>query len=273
MFRGFFDDSERGDIFLIAGWVTDYDTWDRFTKDWREALDADPVIKYFKHHEAKSDPPAGQFQGWSLEQVDSKISRLVDVICRHEMYGVTAGLNTATFNAAFERAVVSKKTLKSIFKTTHYYHSCVFATHALVLQIQRDRGHIDRKVDVIFDEMSGMMAECITFYDTHKSQFPLDMQAIAGTMTEADDKEVEALQAADLLAGQTTLPLRTGNPQPEEHYKRMVSCHEVFHTPAYLPSFGQIPGFINLFNVAWATMKIERERIAALDPRTKKEPS
>lgn len=42
------------------------------------------------------------------------------------------------------------------------------------------------------------------------AQFPLDKKAIAGTMTDADAKEVEALQAADLLARQLTTGLRLG---------------------------------------------------------------
>ncbi len=91
MIRAFFDESEQGDVFLVAGWVTDYDTWERFTKDWRATLDAVPSIQYFKHHEAKSDPPTGQFEGWNVEKAEAKIQALVDVICRYEMYGVTSG--------------------------------------------------------------------------------------------------------------------------------------------------------------------------------------
>jgi hypothetical protein len=120
MIRGFFDDSAQGDVFLIAGWVTDYETWERFTADWRAALDSDPAIQYFKHHEAKGDPPTGQFEGWSVEQVDAKISKLVDVICRHEMYGVCSGLNVRTHNAAFATSIASAKQIRSVLKLIHY---------------------------------------------------------------------------------------------------------------------------------------------------------
>jgi hypothetical protein len=268
MIRGFFDESEQGDIFLIAGWVTDYETWERFSEEWRAVLEAEPRIEYFKHHEAKSVPPSGQFQGFTPEQVDAKISALVEVICRHEMYGVTSGLNTNTFNTAFSGHVVSRKTLRSALKLTHHYHSCVFSTHATILQIQIDRGYTDKRVDLVFDEMSGLMGECIVAYDEFKKQFPPDKKAIAGSMTEADDKEVEALQAADLLAGQLTTNLRLG--VPEDHYRKLWSAHEIFLSKAYSPSFDKIPELIRAFNVAWGRMKTEKAK--RLDPPRPKEP-
>lgn len=270
MIRGFFDESEQGDVFLIAGWVADYDIWTTFTEEWRAVLDGEPSIQYFKHHEAKSDPPSGQFLGWSPQQIDEKISRLVDVVCRHEMYGVTSGLNTATFNAAFYDSVVPRRTLRSVLKLTHHYHSCVFSTQAMVLQIQIDeRRQTEKKVDVIFDEMSGLMAECIAFYDEFKQQLSPDKKAIAGTMTEASDKEVEALQAADLLAGQLTTNLRLGT--PEEHAKRLFATHQIFQAKAYMPNFDQIPDLVRTFNVAWSSMKLERAK--KLDPPPAKESS
>jgi hypothetical protein len=252
MIRGFFDESEQGNVFLIAGWVADFKTWECFTEDWRTALDADPRIEYFKHHEAKSDPPSGQFAGWTPEQVDTKISKLVNVICRHEMYGVTSGLNVATHNAAFSGSVASRKQLRSVLKVIHHYHSCVFSTNATVLQIQIDRGNPNR-VDFVFDEMTGLLGECIVLYNELKERFPEDKKAIAGSMTEANDKEVEALQAADLLAGQLTTSLRLGH--PEEHYRRMWETHDIFTSPAYFPSFDKIPDLIGLFNVAWSTLR------------------
>ena len=115
--------------------------------------------------------------------------------------------------------------------------------------------------------MDGLMAECIVLYDDFKQQFPPDKKAIAGTMTEADDKEVEALQAADLLAGQLTTGVRLG--YHEEHYRRLRDAHDIFVSPAYMPQFDRIPDLMKAFNVAWAAMKLERAN--KLGPSKKEE--
>ena len=67
MIRGYFDESAHGNVFLIAGWVADFETWERFTADWRSVLDSEPSIRYFNHHEAKGEPPSGEFAGWPRE--------------------------------------------------------------------------------------------------------------------------------------------------------------------------------------------------------------
>jgi hypothetical protein len=254
MIRGYFDESAQGNVFLIAGWVAGFETWARFTEDWRTALDSEPAIRYFKHHEAKSDPPSGEFAGWSIEAIEAKLTKLVDVICRHQMYGVCSGLNVATHNAAFTSSIASFKQLRSVLKLVHHYHACVFSTHATVIQIQVDRGE-HKRVDLVFDEMSGMMAECITFYREAKENFPPQKKAIAGSMTEANDKEVEALQAADLLAGQIAATLRL---PPENHYRRMADTHKIWFSRAYTPKFDEIPELVSRFDTAWFMLQLRK---------------
>jgi hypothetical protein len=256
MIRGFFDDSSDGSIFLVAGWVTDYQTWERFSKNWRDALDENPKINYFRHHEAKSDPPSGQFEGWSPGQIEAKMRRLANVICKHEMYGVVSGLNIDAHMAAFDGSAASWKQLRSVIKPIHCFHSCAFSASALILQIQIDRGLIQQKVDLVFDETNGLLGECIEVYNRVKEFFPLDKKAIAGTLTEADDKDVEALQAADLLAGQLITGRRLGF--TEEYYRSLWKAHTIYESRAYLPGLDQIPELIKLFNVAWSTRQLSR---------------
>jgi hypothetical protein len=252
----YFDESESGPVFLIAGWVSDYETWSQFTTDWNSVLSADPPVQYFKHHEAKTNPPSGQFEGWSAEQVDAKISRLVDVICRHEMYGAATGLRPEIHDAMFSSSIIPKKQLRSIVKMSHYYQACVFSVHAVVLQVQIDCGQIDKRVDCVFDEMTGLLSECIDKYREYKEKLPPEKKAIAGDISAADDKKVAALQAADLLAGQLTTNLRLG--RPEEPLRRMISARRICNSTAYLPGLEQIPDLISALNVVWAAKNIAR---------------
>lgn len=169
----YFDESESSPVFLIAGWVSDRHTWIQFSEEWSEILATQPSIGYFKHHEAKTDPPSGQFEGWSVKEVDAKISRLVDVVCRHEMFGAVTGLFPEIHNAMFSASIVPKKRLRSLIKLSHFYQACVFSIHAVVLQVQIDNRHLDQCVDCVFDEMTGLLSECIDKYDgMYKAPLP-----------------------------------------------------------------------------------------------------
>src|SRR5271165_5783719 len=91
MIRSFVDDSSDGNVYLLGGWVADYSEWERFSDDWAQALREEPGIDYFRHHEAKAAIPEGQFKDWPESDVNTKMTKLVDVICAHEMYGIVSG--------------------------------------------------------------------------------------------------------------------------------------------------------------------------------------
>ena len=91
-------------------------------------------------------------------------------------------------------------------KMNHYYHSCVFSATAMILQTQLERGETTETVDFVFDEMTGLLEECIAFYKEAKPFFPPERRAIAGGLAGANDTLVEPLQAADVLAARNWRP-------------------------------------------------------------------
>jgi hypothetical protein len=254
MIRAFVDDSSDGNVSLLAGWVADYAEWERFSQRWIEVLKERPKIDYFRHHEAKTDPPTGQFENWTKEQIESKMTKLVEVICEHEMYGAVVGLKLDTHWKAFGSSVLSRKQLQSVLKLVYPYHFCFFAFTASVLQIERERGNHDRRVDFIFDEQGQLLKTCVEVYREFKAIFPEELKDLAGVVSEADDKHVAALQAADLLVGQMVTQFRL--PQPEAFFQKMVTCHKVFSSTAYVPKFETIPDIISELNVTWSTKRI-----------------
>lgn len=258
MIRAFCDESEQSDVFLVAGWVTDFDTWTRFTEDWQSVLDERPAIKYFKHHEAKGEPPTGEFSGWEKADIEAKISSLVDVICRHEMYGVNCGTRVSTINAALATRHVPRKTLRSVAKGTHHYQLCVFCAIALVLGIQLDLGIYDKMVDFVFDEFSGLLPECMVLHKKNRYRYSEEMQRICGLLTQGNDKQIGALQAADLLAGQITTSVRY-NGKSELHLERMVTAHKVYRAKAYPDNFRNIPAMIQQLDKLWGLMQYSRK--------------
>ena len=216
----------------------------------------EPRIDYFRHHEAKAAIPEGQFEDWPESDINRKMTKLVDVICAHEMYGIVSGLKLQTHFKAFEGSVLSPKQLHSVLRVTHPYEHCFFAVTSDVLQIEQERGTGDKQVDFIFDEQTGLLPKCIKLYREMKSDFPEEKRAIAGTVSEANDKRVPALQAADFLVGQMTTQFRL--PEPEIFFQRMVSCHTVHSSRAYPPNFEAIPDIVSALNVAWSTKRLTK---------------
>jgi len=67
-------------------------------------------------------------------------------------------------------------------------------------------------------------------YREFKAAFPKELKALAGNVSEADDKRVAALQAADLLVGQMVTQFHL--PRPEVFFQEMVTCDKVLSSRA-----------------------------------------
>lgn len=264
MFQAFFDESEFDAVYLVAGWISTADEWARFDAAWNAVLSADPPIRYFRHHDAKM--LKGEFEGWSNEDAQAKLNAFVKVICDHEMYGVTTGLNTKTWKQAFQSDKLSPKRLKGLLKFTHHYQSCFHSAVAMVLQRQLELGLTSEIVDFVFDQQDGLLKDSIKHYSDFKSLFPDAVQKIAGEISVGDDKNAPALQAADVLAGQLTTMLKSG---AGPTYQTLVKCHQVIHAKAYPPKFQTFRTIVKAIGWAWSEKRKLDAQIAAHDKCTR----
>ena len=126
----------------------------------------------------------------------------------------------------------------------------------MVFQAQLERGERTERVDFVFDEMSGLLEECIQFYEAARSIFPPASRAIAGSIVAGNDNVVVALQAADLLAGQATLNLRLG--RPDTYWAKMATAHPIYQTTAYLPQFETVSELVNQVDTYWTALQSVR---------------
>ena len=119
--------------------------------------------------------------------------------------------------------------------------------------MRRARRHrrIAQRVDFVFDEQGELLKTCIEVYREFKVKFPPELKALAGNVSEADDKQVPSLQAADFLVGQMATQFRV--PKPEPFFQKMVTCHRVLSSTAYAPNFETIPTIIRRLNATWST--------------------
>jgi hypothetical protein len=240
MFTAYFDETEADTVFLMAGWVATVDDWAAFTGAWTAVLVQQPTIRYFSHHEAQARK--GEFAGWEEDVVDAKRSALVDVICAHPMYGLTTGVRTTTWNAAFASRNLPAKRLKSILKFTHPYQACFHSAIAAVLHLQTEKAHLGTVVDFVFDEQTGLLKESIKAYRTFREGFAPDLRELAGSVSVGNDKLLRPLQAADLLCGQ--LGAMLSSKKPGMAYKRLAASHEIARVRAYPANFSSVPALV-----------------------------
>jgi len=79
-----------------------------------------------------------------------------------------------------------------------------------------------------------------------------EVKAIAGSITQASDRELLPLQAADLLAGQAILEFIEHKPTPLLQALSSQRPIEIF--PSFLPYFEELPKIMNATN-SWSDAK------------------
>jgi hypothetical protein len=250
LIRAFCDESSNG-VFLMAAWVAAAETWESFADAWLEVLRQSPSIQYFKHYEAKNH--CGQFEAWKDSDVDAKLLALSNVILKHKpIYGVTTGLITRKLKEDTSRSIVPRKKLRNLKAITEPYEFCFTNLICRVLQLQLEH-NITERVDFIFDDHT-LFGRCAGLYrDLGEKCLPIEQRSIAGTVSPACDKEVPALQAADLLAGQMTTSLRFGT--HDVPLKMLSEAIRIYIAPCPLPRHMGVIELFESLNVLWVAQK------------------
>lgn len=251
MFKAFVDDygtDPKSFAFAFSAWVASESEWQKFSNAWFIELKRKPSIDYFKHHEAKSQ--SGQFAGWKPSTCDRKILALAKVIVAHDVYAVTTGISNELISFIIKKSILPAKTLRSVLHTSRAYD---FSFHSIIGAILQQQVNLCRtgKVDFIFDEGDAAFDDCAKAYRQMRDGdvFPPAMKAIAGIVTTADDKRVMPLQAADLLAGQSTMELRGQKVGKPYHILRKKN---LFYAPIGMhPTVVEFAKAIYLLNVLW----------------------
>jgi hypothetical protein len=257
MLRAFFDEcSDDTKVFLMAGWLSSFKEWEKFSEAWASELDNKPTIRYFNHNEALGLKK--EFLHLSEKERDEKLVSLAGVIARHEVTGFVGGVSLPRFRSFFKDSIVPPKTLRSIVTFTEPYHFCCNCVIAQILghQVEVERNSEDQ-VDFVFDEGVHFLDDCISNYAVLKTVLPQKAQAIAGTVLAGNDKKIVALQAADMLAGQALLNIRTKvKPTPLD----VMRARKIFLFHCLPGNLESIPRAVRLVNLVWSTKQLDRAK-------------
>lgn len=181
----------------LAKWSGD---WTSFSQTWRNVLGRKPEIDYFRSDEASAT--AGQFLGWPQTQLESKLTSLLRVVKQ-----CGAGLTISAIDSEAYRRVLSEcpnclPTDPSIFSFLN--------TIVDVYQFSKDfeyRCCEEVSVSVIFGEDADTAP---TAYDMAITAYPQLRELMAPTVVFRSQQLVGALQAADLVAFETSKYLAGG---------------------------------------------------------------
>jgi hypothetical protein len=190
--RAFFDESavspEQGPGLIFGGFVGYFREFERASEAWQECLDKSPELTYFHHKE-----PQSKF----------KVVPLATVISQFNLQPFIATVPHAPFLNRDSAAA------KGQFGSRIYDWGFIRVVTGVLAWVDEmfPKGE---KVDFIFGAGRKELNLCRSqFFDPYCSEGN-GIWARAGTCTPADDKEVQALQMGDLLAGEVLGHIKTG---------------------------------------------------------------
>lgn len=199
--HAFVDDSSSdvGDRRLfLAAYINGAGPWIDFGNKWRATLAQNPEISYLKMSEAQN--LSGQFRGWSVSERDAKILQLARVIEETRPWSVFCSISRSEYAKIV--APVAPYPLKQP------YFSCFWGIirTAADYHLHLDRGRPANTspvppVEFVFDEQGGLGADAALWYNWLKNDQEPDIARLMGDKPIfGDDKQMAALQAADMLA-------------------------------------------------------------------------
>lgn len=188
--RAFLDESGTHDgspVVTVAGYFARHMTWKIFTRDWRRALKPDGINIY---HATDAQALEGEFKGWTEDERDDLVKKLLPIIARQQMVGVAMSIVMRDYAEATKNRKWPHKIIGSPYATCFQW---------LIREILSSAQRVNTDEPIaIFHEQNNYKGEAERAYEYVKLRHDKNNN-LAGFAFSTKDKYVP-LQAADILA-------------------------------------------------------------------------
>lgn len=169
----------------VGAYVAKPSVWQAFTKEWNRLK---RPIKIF--HAVDCENLRGEFEGWSPDERDRFVSRLLPVIARHKLAGVVIGI----YVPAFEEAMALVPEVRSLFGSP--YDGCFQWCVQRIVHFHNRAGSRQRLA--FLHEINDFQGECKRTF----AEIVRDCTNTSRGMSLAFGRKEDfvPLQAADILA-------------------------------------------------------------------------
>lgn len=201
MLQAFIDDSgTTGDtpVFVLAGYLSSEWKWEAFADAWQEVLDLpEPKpIDVFKMAEARQFRHRhSRFFGFTQQELDARLLKLVDVIDRHVEHGVVSVVPIDLYEKHF----------KGLFNPDALDRPYFLSFFGMMVKLTSltQRLKLGDRIDFIFDTQGGESKSLlVSQFEQFVGIAPPEVKALIGGSIPKFEREEDfkPLQAADMLA-------------------------------------------------------------------------
>jgi hypothetical protein len=163
--------------------------WRLWTKDWSSAKK--PIKVY---HASDAERLVGEFKGWTKQQRDDLVKRLLPVITSHRLQGIAIGINLRDFEAA----TLGREKLRALIGNP--YAACF---HWVVSEILN--GYPKNQRIAFVHEKNQFQGQALEAFDAVQKSFGAERRT---SLTFGSKYEFTPLQAADIIAFESNKRLR-----------------------------------------------------------------
>jgi len=195
MLKAYLDESGSDDtpFLLVGGYVSTETRWKKFERAWVEALHSEGLHESF--HMVDFETGSGEFRGpeWTSERKDRLFRRLAQIIARHPILEVSAGVSLGDFNEAIERI---GKQVNPNLRTP--YALCVLLCILHIERWAREDWHRG-EVALVFDQGRKFTGQILQWYKQAALWGQLGERHKIASFGPDDRRRAIPLQAADVF--------------------------------------------------------------------------
>jgi hypothetical protein len=182
--------------FVVAGYLSGTVDWFDIECQWKEELEREPILRYFKSSECLHLD--GQFEGWNRVNANWRRSKFIDIIARN-------GSHLAEISSYVDwdgwRSVIGSGVFKQAF-----YHPYFFCFNGAVAETithvnERCPWHSGRIAFVMDTESNGTLdTDVQNLYNEGVKSLPREFSTRMGSTSWDSDEAMPILQIADMAA-------------------------------------------------------------------------